>query len=79
MKTSRYFVNSVAKKHSQDLKYKVEYAYVIDRSGNHKKAAKLYDKAIKSLSSNRADVIGLANAFKVRGLTDYALKIFEKG
>ena len=78
-KTAERFVSSVAKKHPDDLKYKVEYAYVIEQSGNQKKAKKLYDKAIKSLKANRADVIVLANAFKVRGLTNYALKTFEKG
>ena len=78
-KTAEKFVSAVAKKHPEDLKYKVEYGYVIDRSGNHKKATKLYDKAIKSLKSNRVDVVDLANAFKVRGLMKYALKTFEKG
>jgi len=78
-KTAEYFVKQVAKKHPKEQKYKVEYAYVIDLSGNHKKATKLYLKAIKSLTSNRNDVIDLANAFKVRGLNDYALKTFEKG
>ena len=78
-KTASHFVKSVAKKHPEQQKYKVESAYVIDRSGNQKKATKLYDKAIKSLKSNRNDVIDLANAFKVRGLLDYALKTFKKG
>ncbi|RLD65073.1 MAG: hypothetical protein DRI84_07580 [Bacteroidetes bacterium] len=78
-KSAERFVNSVAKKNPEDLKYKVEYAYVIDQSGNHKKAVKLYDKAIKSLKSNREDIINLANAFKVRDLTEYALKTYEKG
>ncbi len=78
-KTAESFVKSVAKKNPENQKYKVEYAYVIDRSGNHKKAVKLYEKAIKSLKANRKDVIDLANAFKVRGLTDYALQTFEKG
>jgi len=78
-KTAEKFVRSVSKKHPTQIKYNVEYAYVIDQSGNHKKANKLYKKAIKSLKSKRADVIDLANAFKVRGLNDYALKTFEKG
>lgn len=77
--TAERFVSSVAKKYPDDLKYKVEYAYVIDQSGMHKKAEKLYNKAIKSLKSNRADVVDLANAFKVRGLMEYALKTFDKG
>jgi len=78
-KTAERFVSSVAKKNPTQQKYKVEYAYVIDRSGKHKKATKLYDKAIKSLKADRSDVIDLANAFKVRDLTDYALKTYEKG
>ncbi len=78
-KTAESFVKSVAKRNPDDPKYKVEYAYVLDRSGNHKKAQKLYEKAIKSLKANREDVIALANAFKVRGLNDYALKTFAKG
>jgi tetratricopeptide (TPR) repeat protein len=78
-KTAESFVKSVAKRNPDNQKYKVEYAYVIDRSGNHKKAEKLYEKAIKSLKANRKDVVDLANAFKVRGLNDYALKTFEKG
>ena len=78
-KTSEKFVNSVAKKNPDNLKYQVEYAYVIERSGDQRKADKLYEKSIKSLKSNREDVINLANAFKVRGLTKYALLTFEKG
>lgn len=78
-KTAESFVKQVAKKHPDEQKYKVEYAYVIDLSGNHKKATKLYLKAIKSLKPNRNEVIDLANAFKVRGLNDYALKTIEKG
>ncbi len=78
-KTAEIFVKQVSKKHPKEQKYKVEYAYVIDQSGNHKKATKLYLKAIKSLKANRNDVIDLSNAFKVRGLNDYALKTMEKG
>lgn len=78
-KSAERFVNSVANKNPDNVKYKVESGYVLYRSGNQKKANKLYDKAIRSMEPDREEIIALANAFKVRDLNSYALKTYQRG
>ncbi len=71
---AKKFVHNVAKKHPENIKYKVEEAYVLQKSGKPDKANKIYDKIIKKSSKTRAIVIELSNAFMVRDLNKYALK-----
>ncbi len=75
-KKAKSFVHSVAKRHPDEIKYKVEEAFVLQQAGKIVKAGKVYDKIIKSSKKKRAQVLALANAFMVRGLNKYALKTY---
>ena len=78
-KKAKSFVQSVAKSNPSQIKYQVEEAYVLERSGNKSKADKLYEKIIKSNDDNRQIVIELADAFMVRDLNNYALLTLKQG
>jgi len=73
---AKSFVHSVAKKHPDRIKYQVEEAYVLQKSGKIDKAKKAYEKTIKKSAKTRDVVTELADAFMVRGLNNYALKTF---
>ncbi len=77
-KTAKKFVSSVAHKHPDKIKYKVEEAYVLQRWGKVDKAKKQYNYLIKKLGDNRQKTIDLSEAFTVRNLNSYAVKCLEK-
>ena len=77
-KKAKKFVSSVKRMHPNNVKYMVEEAYVIQRSGNVVKAEKDYNKLIKKLNSNRKQVINLSEAFAARNLDDFAIKTLLK-
>ena len=71
---AKSFVHTVAKKHPDNIKYQVEEAYVLQKSGKTDKAKKSYEKIIKKSDKTRAIVTKLSDAFMVRDLNNYALK-----
>jgi tetratricopeptide (TPR) repeat protein len=71
---AKSFVHTVAKKHPDNIKYQVEEAYVLQKSGKTDKAKKSYEKIIKKSDKTRTVVTNLSDAFMVRGLNNYALK-----
>ncbi|RLD41515.1 MAG: hypothetical protein DRI86_13205 [Bacteroidetes bacterium] len=71
---AKKFVHSVAKKNSESTKYKVEEAFVLQKSGKVDKANKVYEKIIKKSNKTRDVVTELSDAFMVRGMNNYALK-----
>ena len=71
---AKSFVHTVAKKYPNNIKYKVEEAYVLQKSGKTDKAKKAYEKIIKKSAKTRDVVTELSDAFMVRGLNNYALK-----
>ena len=77
-KKAKKFVASVKRRNPNNVKYMVEEAYVIQRSGNVVKAEKDYNKLIKKLNSNRKQVINLSEAFAARNLDDFAIKTLLK-
>lgn len=77
-KTADKFVSSVAHKNSDNIKYKVEHAYVLQMWGKTDKAKKEYKKLIKDLDSDRKTTIDLSTAFAARDLNDYAIQTLVK-
>ena len=77
-KKAKKFVASVARQHPENIKYKVEQAYVLQRSGNITKAEKNYNKLIKNIGDNRQQTISLSEAFASRNLDDFAIKTLVK-
>ncbi len=77
-KTAEKFVSSVARKNSNNIKFKVEHAYVLQKWGKNDKAKKEYKKLIKNLDSDRKTTIDLSTAFVARDLNDYAIKTLVK-
>jgi len=71
---AKSFVHTVAKKHPDNIKYQVEEAYVLQKSGKTDKAKKSYEKIIKKSDKTRTIVTKLSDAFMVRDLNNYALK-----
>ncbi|MCK5846342.1 MAG: tetratricopeptide repeat protein [Bacteroidales bacterium] len=76
-KKARKFVASVVRNNPNEIKYKVEEAYVYQRWGKSKIANKEYNKLIKKYDNNRNEVIELSHAFAARNLDDYAIKALK--
>ncbi len=72
-------IKSQQKRSPRQLKYMVDLGNVYERQGELNKAKKQYESAIKKLSSNRSQVINLANGFLMVGKTDYAAKTYLRG
>ena len=60
-------------------KYMVDLGYIYFREGNHEKAHKLYEDALKALPANQMQINDLANAFISHLENDYAIKTYLKG
>ena len=78
-KSAKKFVSKVARQNPKNIKYKVEEAYVLQRSGNTSKAEKNYNKIIKNADDNRRQYVELSEAFAARNLNIFAVKTLIKG
>ncbi|OYT12484.1 MAG: hypothetical protein B6I18_00440 [Bacteroidetes bacterium 4572_112] len=78
-KRAKKFVAKVARQNPKNIKYKVEEAYILQRSGNTSKAEKNYNKIIKSADDNRRQYVELSEAFAARNLNAFAVKTLIKG
>ncbi len=72
-------VNAQIENHPADFRYRVDLAWVHERSGNARRAQRQKDDLISELSANADDVIGLAMAFETRGFMDRALETYLRG
>lgn len=72
-------VKRQARKNPEDLRYLVDQGYVLIRSNESNKAARIFDDAIKSLKPDQRLVMELANAFQMRRETEYAIRTYMKG
>lgn len=59
--------------------FTVELGYIYQLQGEFRKAEREFERAIDRLEPTRFDIIGLANAFMLRRLPDYAIKTYLKG
>lgn len=57
----------------------VELGFVYQSQGDYKKADKEYERAIEKMEPTRMAVVDLSNAFLIRRLPEYAVKVYQKG
>ncbi len=67
-----------SKKFNGNYRYKVDYAYVLEQSGNKKKSEKVLKKLLDNIPLNRSDVIQIANALQSKGYAKLAIEVYEK-
>ncbi len=67
-----------SKKYDKNYRYKVDYAYVLEQSGNKKKSKKILKKLTDKIPINRNEVVNLANALQSKGYAKEAIEVFEK-
>lgn len=73
------FISRLNKKNPDIFSYAVDLGYIYQLEGDYEKAKKQFENTIKSVNSYKDQFIGLANAFLVRDLSDYAIKTYEQG
>ena len=78
-KKAEKLVKSRVRDYPKSLKYLVDLGYVYNEAGEFKKAKKQFDDALKNINPDRSRIVELANAFLIRGQTDYAVATYEKG
>ncbi|MDD4603521.1 MAG: tetratricopeptide repeat protein [Bacteroidales bacterium] len=61
------------------IRYDVDLGYLYYREGNAEKSKKIYEDAIKKLSSNQQQIFNLANAFMSRGEYAYCIRTYQRG
>ena len=61
------------------LKYIVDLGHIYNKTDNIGKAKKQFELAIKKLPANKNIIQETANAFLLRGQTDYAVEVYKKG
>lgn len=72
-------VKKTFRKQPDNLSYLVDLGFVYESKGESDKAKQQYEKAIKSLKPDQGVISGLANAFKMRQLTDYTIQTYLEG
>ncbi len=77
-KAEKFLVKQI-KRQPENLALSVDLGYVYQSEDNPEQAKKQFESAIKSVDANKDQIIMLANAFLVRGETDYAIKTYERG
>lgn len=59
--------------------FTVELGFIYQRQGESKKAEREYERAIERMQPTRMGVVDLANAFLIRRLPEYAVRVYLKG
>jgi tetratricopeptide (TPR) repeat protein len=78
-KKAEKFVNRQIKREPDALRYMVDLGYVLLQSGDENAARKQFETAIKEVIPDRQGYVDISNAFLLRGQTDYAIKVLQKG
>lgn len=68
----------MAKRDRTEAMYEVDQAFALRKQGKESKALQQYDGLIKKLTANRGQLMMLANAFRMRGEFDYAIKVYQR-
>jgi len=78
-KTAEKLVKKQIKKNPKTQNFIVDLGYVYANAGEAEKSKQQYDRAVKEVSGERSTIIGLANAFLAKNVTDYAISTYLKG
>ncbi|MGE5424461.1 MAG: tetratricopeptide repeat protein, partial [Syntrophothermus sp.] len=78
-KKAEKLIKSQTKNDPGSLRYMVDLGYLYYRQGNPDKSKKLYDEALKKLTSSQQQIFELANAFIMRDENDYAIATYKRG
>jgi tetratricopeptide (TPR) repeat protein len=72
-------VKRQAKRFPEDARYIIDQGFILLRTNQAQKAAKLFEQAIKDLPAEQRRVNELANAFLMRRENEYAIRTYLKG
>ena len=72
-------VKKQARRFPDDARYVVDQGYLLLRTNQGNKAAKIFEQAIKDLPAEQRKVAELANSFISRRENDYAIRAYLKG
>jgi tetratricopeptide (TPR) repeat protein len=78
-KEAEKMVKDQIKKYPHKQSYIVDLGFTYQRKGDAKKANRIFEEAIDELPKNRGAVVELANAFLMKGLSEYAVQTYHKG
>ena len=72
-------INKAIKKNPGNYALSVDMGYVYEEEKQPEKAKKQFENTIKSLTSDKEQIVITANAFLLRNQPDYAIKTYEQG
>jgi tetratricopeptide (TPR) repeat protein len=78
-KKAERFVSKQVKRYPDDQRYAVDLGYIALLSGDESGSRKQFESVIKQVPPYRQGYIDLSNAFLLRGQTDYAIRVLQKG
>ena len=74
-----YMIKKIIKKNTDDLSLLTDLGHIYELQGDKKKSEKVYEEAIKSVTFNENQILGLANSFVQKEMFDYAIKTYLEG
>ncbi|PCH93176.1 MAG: hypothetical protein COB85_07475, partial [Bacteroidetes bacterium] len=75
-KTAEKLVKKQIKRNPNVPSFIVDLGYVYTNAGELAKSKQQYDRAVKDVPAERSTIIGLANAFLAKNVTDYAISTY---
>jgi len=72
-------LKSEIKNNNRIASFQVDLGYIYLLQGDQRKARRIFDQLIKSLTPERNQIAVIANAFRSRGLYEYALQAYDFG
>ncbi len=72
-------VKEQMKINGSDSDFEVDLGYIYLLQGQEKKATRIFDRVLKDLPAERNYIYITANAFRSRGLNEYAMKVYDFG
>ncbi len=72
-------LKSEIKRNEGAVNFQVDLGYIYLLKGEQRKAGRIFDQVMKSILPDRNQIAVVANAFRSRGLYDYALQAYDFG
>ncbi len=77
-KQAERLVKQHRKRNPNNYRYLIDEAYVIELSGNKKKANKILNKILNNLPTERNQIIQITSSLQSKGYADMAIKVLQK-
>lgn len=78
LKEAEKVIKKQRREYPQNYRYLIDQAYVYEKTGNEKKAQKLFEELMSNLPNERNSIMTIASSLQTRGYSNLAVLVYKK-